>query len=106
MQDEITIDAQVQGGRPVVKGTRVTVACIFEALAAGDDIGEVARAYRLTETQVRSAFAYAAEVIAAERERPASSGQLTRAATGLVGLPTGPSDEALIEDAISERRLT
>lgn len=67
MVEEIQIDAKVPGGKPVVRGTRVTVDAIVLALAAGDDIPDVARAYRLTEAQVRAALAYVAEIIGSER---------------------------------------
>jgi uncharacterized protein (DUF433 family) len=64
---EIVIDAKVQGGAPVIRGTRVPVAVLVESVAAGDDISEVARAYRVTEEQVRLALAYAAELLRGER---------------------------------------
>lgn len=67
MPDEIVIDPGIQGGRPVVRGTRVTVEVVVRALAAGDDVDEVAQAYRLSKDQVRAALAYAADVLSSER---------------------------------------
>lgn len=67
MVNEVVIDANVQGGKPVLRGTRVTVDAVVRALAAGDDVGTVARDYRLTEEQVRAALAYAAEILGTER---------------------------------------
>ena len=67
VNDDIVIDAAIQGGKPVIRGTRVPVDAIVRALAAGDDVPTVARDYRLTETQVRAALAYAAEVLGTER---------------------------------------
>jgi len=65
--DSVSIDPDVQGGAPVIRGTRVPVAVLVEAVAAGDTLGEVASAYRVTEEQVRSALAYAAELVKGER---------------------------------------
>lgn len=67
MSNEVVIDAQVQGGKPALRGTRVTVEVVVRALAAGDDVATVARDYRLTEEQVRAALAYAAEILGTER---------------------------------------
>jgi uncharacterized protein (DUF433 family) len=67
MTTEVVIDAHVQGGKPVLRGTRVTVDVVVRALAAGDDVATVARAYRLTEEQVRAALAYAADILGTER---------------------------------------
>jgi uncharacterized protein (DUF433 family) len=67
MLDEVVIDAQVQGGKPVLRGTRVTVDAVVRALAAGDDVATVARAFRLTVDQVRAALVYAADILGTER---------------------------------------
>jgi uncharacterized protein (DUF433 family) len=67
MAHEVVIDPHVQGGKPVLRGTRVTVDAVVRALAAGDDLTAVARAYRLTEEQVRAALAYAADILGTER---------------------------------------
>ena len=64
---EVSIDPDVQGGTPVIRGTRVPVSVLVEAVAAGDEIGTVAQAYRVTEEQVRAALEYAAHVIRGER---------------------------------------
>ena len=67
MLHDVVIDAQVQGGKPVLRGTRVTVDAVVRALAAGDDAVAVARAYRLTVEQVRAALLYAADILGTER---------------------------------------
>lgn len=41
MNERIIIDPQICNGRPVVKGTRVTVQTIMEFLAAGDSVADV-----------------------------------------------------------------
>lgn len=65
--EAVTIDPEVQGGTPVIRGTRVPVSVLVEAVAAGDGIDEVARQYRVTSDQVRAALAYAADLVKGER---------------------------------------
>ncbi len=60
LSKEITIDPAIQGGRPVIKGTRVAVHIVVGSLAGGMSIEEVCEQYRVTEEQMRAALAYAA----------------------------------------------
>ncbi len=39
--DRITLDAKVMGGKPCIKGTRVTVGTVVGLVAAGRTIDEV-----------------------------------------------------------------
>ena len=41
VNDSITIDPAICNGRPVVKGTRITVQTVIEFLAAGDNVEDV-----------------------------------------------------------------
>ncbi|HEX5370174.1 MAG TPA: DUF433 domain-containing protein [Dehalococcoidia bacterium] len=59
-QDRISIDENVMGGKPVIKGTRVALQYIVGALAGGDSIEDVCSGYRISEEDVRAALAYAA----------------------------------------------
>jgi len=52
-----------RGGRPTVKGTRITVDDILEALANGWSIKEVAENYRIPIEAVYEALKYASETI-------------------------------------------
>lgn len=63
----IEVKKEVKGGVPVIKGTRVPVEVILEALASGLSPEEVAREYELTEEDIRSALAFASERIREER---------------------------------------
>jgi uncharacterized protein (DUF433 family) len=57
----ITVDAQVMGGRPCIRGLRVTVGTIVGLLAAGHTETEILRAYPYLEpADLREALAYAA----------------------------------------------
>jgi uncharacterized protein (DUF433 family) len=60
----VSMDPDVRFGKPCITGTRVDVATIVGALAAGETAETVAEEYSLTGTQVRSALAYAAHVAA------------------------------------------
>ena len=65
--ERITIDPAVMFGKPVVKGTRITVEQILRKLASGmtpEDI--VADHPRLTVEDVRAAEAFAADYLADE----------------------------------------
>jgi uncharacterized protein (DUF433 family) len=66
-QDRITIDPEIMGGKPVVKGTRVPVQVVVGSLAGGSTIEQVCEGYSVTEEDVRAALAYAAEVLGQER---------------------------------------
>lgn len=58
----ITVDPDVRFGKPCIAGTRVDVATIVGAIAAGDNADEVAEAYGLTLDHVRAALRYAAHL--------------------------------------------
>ena len=60
----ISMDPDVRFGKPCLTGTRIDVATIIGALAAGESADTVAAEYSLTIDQVRSALAYVAHVAA------------------------------------------
>ena len=60
----ISMDPDIRFGKPCIAGTRIDVATIVGALAAGETVDTVATEYALTVEQVRSALAYAAHVAA------------------------------------------
>lgn len=59
----IVVDPQVQGGKPVIKGTRVPVARIVGALSAGADYAELREDFGIEDDDIRAALAYAAKAI-------------------------------------------
>ncbi len=65
-REQITVDPRVQGGKPVLKGTRMPVYIVVGAVASGMSTREICDEYYLTEEQVRSALRYAAETMADE----------------------------------------
>jgi len=70
MKDRIDIDPGIQHGKPVIRGTRVTVARIVGGLAGGMTKEEIMREYQVTMEDVEAALAYAAELIEAEEFHP------------------------------------
>jgi len=59
--DRITVNPLVMGGRPCVKGTRVTVGTVVGLLAEGHDMQRVLQLYPyLHEDDVRQCLSYAA----------------------------------------------
>lgn len=71
----ITRDPQVMGGKPCIRGMRVTVGTLVGLLAAGHSIQEILEAYPyLEEADLREALAYAAWR-AEEVEVPLSSSE-------------------------------
>jgi uncharacterized protein (DUF433 family) len=65
--DRISIDPEVCGGKPCIKGTRLWVALILDFLADGTTEAELLEDYpQLTHQDVMAAIAYGAEM---SRER-------------------------------------
>jgi len=57
----ITHDSKVMGGRPCIRGLRVTVGSILGLLAAGQTAEDILKAYPYLEPEdIRAALAYAA----------------------------------------------
>ncbi|MCX6879271.1 MAG: DUF433 domain-containing protein [Verrucomicrobia bacterium] len=56
----IVLDPAVMGGKPCIRGTRVTVGTIIGLLASGADIPEILQLYPyLSDEDIRAALAYA-----------------------------------------------
>lgn len=66
-REHITIDPEIMGGKPVVRGTRVPVQVIVGSLAGGMAVDEICHEYRVAKEDVQAALAYAAEALADER---------------------------------------
>jgi uncharacterized protein (DUF433 family) len=64
----IVIDQRVMVGKPVIKGTRLTVEHIMRELASGMSMADLIDAHpHLTVDDIRAACAYAAARLAEER---------------------------------------
>jgi uncharacterized protein (DUF433 family) len=60
----IVSDPAVMMGKPVIKGTRITVELILEKLAVGETIEQILEAYpHLTREGIQAALSFAAEAL-------------------------------------------
>ena len=66
-QNHITADPGVMVGKPVIRGTRLTVDFILGLLAQGWPEDEITRNYGITAEQVRACVAYAQERLNEEK---------------------------------------
>jgi len=57
----IEINPKVLCGKPVIKGTRISVELILERLAAGYNFNEIIYDYDITEDDIKAALTYACE---------------------------------------------
>ncbi|ODS30980.1 MAG: hypothetical protein SCARUB_03903 [Candidatus Scalindua rubra] len=63
----IVINPKIMLGKPVIKGTRLTVELIVEKVAYGETIENLKKDYPfLTEDDIRAALLYAAKCVACE----------------------------------------
>jgi uncharacterized protein (DUF433 family) len=61
ISERITIDKKVCNGKPLIKGTRITVQTILEFLAAGDSPWDILKQYpSLEEIDIQAALKFAA----------------------------------------------
>jgi uncharacterized protein (DUF433 family) len=74
MAQYVEVNPKVMMGKPVIRGTRITVENILERLAAGESIEEILEAYPdLGREAIHGALSYAAEVLGGEAVYPASN---------------------------------
>jgi uncharacterized protein (DUF433 family) len=63
----IAIDPAVMMGKPVIRGTRITVELVLEKLAAGESEDQLLAEHpRLTREAIHAALAYAAQSLRAD----------------------------------------
>jgi uncharacterized protein (DUF433 family) len=69
----IVSDPAVMNGKPVIRGTRITVELILEKLAAGETTEQLLEAHpRLTREAILAALGFAAEALRADVVYPAA----------------------------------
>ncbi len=66
--NQIEINPAIMLGKPVIRGTRITVELILEELSSGKSHEELLNAYpRLTEEGILAALAFVADAIKGEK---------------------------------------
>lgn len=70
----ISVDTKVMMGKPVIKGTRITVELILEKLSCGETIDDILEAHpHITREQILAAIAFAADSLKGEIIYPLAS---------------------------------
>jgi uncharacterized protein (DUF433 family) len=71
MNDRITANPDVLGGKPVIRGTRMSVEFVVGLLAQGWSIDDVLAEYdHITREDVQACLAYAHQLLADEKLYP------------------------------------
>ena len=66
-RDYIESNANVMLGKPVIRGTRITVGLILQKLSEGASVQDLIEAYpNLTDASIMAALAYASDAISNE----------------------------------------
>jgi len=66
-RDRIIVDPQIMLGKPVIKGTRITVELILRKLVDGVSFEDIIKAYpHLSKEDILAAISYSADVISQE----------------------------------------
>jgi uncharacterized protein (DUF433 family) len=73
-KDRIAIDPAVLAGKPIVKGTRLSVQFIVDLLAQGWSEADIVANYPgLAKEDIRACLAYASAILSAEKVFPLSA---------------------------------
>ena len=65
MLEPIVVDPDICNGKPVIRGTRITVQTVLEFLAAGDSVEDVLKEYPgLKREDVKACLDYASKLMA------------------------------------------
>ncbi len=70
-EERIVIDPEILLGKPVIKGTRLSVEFIIDLLAQGWSEGDILHNYPgLTHADIQACLGYASEILRAEKVYP------------------------------------
>jgi uncharacterized protein (DUF433 family) len=73
ISQNIEINPKIMMGKPVIKGTRITVELILEKLSAGETEEDILLAHpHLSKENIKAALAFAAESLKGEKIYPVS----------------------------------
>ena len=69
--DYIIVDPKVMVGKPIIRGTRITVEFILERMAAGDSVEDLLEGFpHLTREGILAALAYAKDTVSGQYVYP------------------------------------
>jgi len=66
LSKRIVVGPKVMSGKPVIRGTRITVDLILELLASDTTPEEIAEDYKISVEDVRAALLYATKILGRE----------------------------------------
>jgi uncharacterized protein (DUF433 family) len=67
-KERITLDADVLAGKPIIKGTRISVEFVVDLLGRGWTVEQILREYdHITPEDIQACLAYAGDVLKSER---------------------------------------
>ncbi len=64
---EIVIDERRRFGKPIIKGTRITVDEVLGALAGGMTYRDIEKEYEIKKEDIRAVLKYATDIISEEK---------------------------------------
>jgi uncharacterized protein (DUF433 family) len=77
--DRITVNPKIMLGKPVIRGTRITVEAILRKLGEGATEADLLDGHpRLTPADIRAALAYGASSVALEESAPVPARAVSR----------------------------
>ncbi len=65
-EKRVIIDPEIRHGKPIIKGTRVSIEVILGSLAGGMEIKDIAKEYDIKKEDVQAAAEYAMKIVANE----------------------------------------
>ena len=69
-QERITVDPEILVGKPVIRGTRISVEFVVDLLGRGWTAEQVLREYdHLTAQDIQACLAYASDMLKSERSQ-------------------------------------
>ncbi|MEO6638905.1 MAG: DUF433 domain-containing protein [Ginsengibacter sp.] len=73
ISSHIEINPKIMMGKPVIKGTRITVELLLEKLSSGETEEDIFLAYpHINSTDIKAALAFAAQALKGENIYPVS----------------------------------
>lgn len=67
-KERITVDPEVLTGKPIIKGTRISVGFVVELLGRGATVTDILEEYdHITAEDIQACLAYSGELLKSER---------------------------------------